>query len=381
MEINIKDIKDVTLEYLQNIDEELKNNRDKKRYKLVRKRDKYFFYNNQKYHFSRRYYYDVAKKIQVCLFDKFFKYEKKQHLSENDKKHIYELVAKEKMTFNQVIKALNLDISKSTISRIISKYKSVYETNFEEQTNSFNNLYIDIDDTYTYLKINNKAYKFKCKLLHSYQHYIKKDKHFVNEVKAILINKCYISSFTNSSWTNNQIKEILSKYYGDLNQFNLIVSGDGARYIKTIANNLNANVAADQWHLINKIHLVFNIKNESKHDLFFHNKKLFRQIKTKYRNEIVKLIKETKIDEAILILSEFKYKFNFKVKEINGLILYLKRNKRAIEIWSNANYFGTYTETFVQQLVKSYFGNFGKCYSLNNFINLLSANCVVKHLN
>ena len=151
--------------------------------------------------------------------------------------------------------------------------------------------------------------------------------------------------------------------------------------VYTIANNLNANVAADQWHLINKIHLVFNIKNESKHDLFFHNKKLFRQIKTKYRNEIVKLIKETKIDEAILMLSEFKYKFNFKVKEINGLILYLKRNKRAIEIWSNANYFGTYTETFVQQLVKSYFGNFGKCYSLNNFINLLSANCIVKHLN
>ncbi|MBO6041957.1 hypothetical protein J6P52_02110 [bacterium] len=46
----------------------------------------------------------------------------------------------------------------------------------------------------------------------------------------------------------------------------------------------------------------------------------------------MKLIKETKIDEAILMLSEFKYKFNFKVKEINGLILYLKRNKRAIEI-------------------------------------------------
>ena len=59
----------------------------------------------------------------------------------------------------------------------------------------------------------------------------------------------------------------------------------------------------------------------------------------------------------------------------------MQHNLEAIEFWSDPVYCGTFTETFVQQLVKSYFGNVGKWYSLNSFMNILHANCLVNFLN
>ena len=44
------------------------------------------------------------------------------------------------------------------------------------------------------------------------------------------------------------------------------------------------------------------------------------------------------------------------------------------------HYLGTFAETYVQQLVKSYFSNFRKCYSLETFINLLKTNCIVNNI-
>ena len=333
MEIHIKDIKDVTLEYLQNIDEELKNKRDKKRYKLVRKREKYFFYNNQKYHFSRRYYYDVIEKIQVCLFDKFFKYEKKQHLSEKDKKHIYELVAKEKMTFNQVIKALNLDISKSTISRIISKYKLVYEVNFEKSVDEYKTIYIDLDDSFCPLRINNKGVDFKCKIVHTYQSRDTKTKRFINDTKTVLLNQCHMNSVKSTFLTIKSIKEILEEYYSkDLSKYRLFFCGDGARYVRTIANYFGGYVVLDKFHLKSRIKRDFNYKNRTQRDLFVNQIKGFSKIKKDYCNRIINLIEQIKVDEVIELLSEFKNEYNFKTKEMNNLILHLKTNKDAIEI-------------------------------------------------
>ena len=385
MEINIKTNEQATLEYLLSIDEELKNKRDKKRYRLVCPREKWIIYENKKYRIYRRYYFDNELKKHVFLLDEHLKYKNKSHISEDDKNHIYELISKQKMTFNQVIKSLKLDISKSTISRLIKKHKLVYEANFTEPTNNFKNVYIDVDDSFGTVKVGDKGYKFKFKLLHFYQDYKDVDntgkKRFINDLKVILINKCYMNSFLNFSSTMKEIKKILTKYYGDISKYNLFVSGDGARYIKTIADNLNAKMSIDKWHLIKRIYTIFNASNISKYDWFYHDKKEFKSIKKQYRSKIIKLIKESKIPQAIALLTEFKNKFDFfKTKDINNLILYLKRNKSAIEIWNNKNYFGTYTETYVQQLVKSYFGNYGKCYSLNNFMNLLSANCIVRYL-
>ena len=60
---------------------------------------------------------------------------------------------------------------------------------------------------------------------------------------------------------------------------------------------------------------------------------------------------------------------------------YLNNNKKSIEIWNHPMYTGTYTETYVQQLVKSYFGNVGRCYSIEVFTKILRNNCFTFLLN
>ena len=73
--------------------------------------------------------------------------------------------------------------------------------------------------------------------------------------------------------------------------------------------------------------------------------------------------------------------FDIHSSDLNKLINYIENNLEAIEFLSDPVYCGTFTETFAQQLVKSYFGNVGKWYWLNNFMNILRANCLVNFLN
>ena len=85
--------------------------------------------------------------------------------------------------------------------------------------------------------------KFKLKVLHTYQ--CIKNRKFVNEVNAVIINEVGLDSKKSMLLTILQINSILSTYYGDLSNYNIFVCGDGARYIKTIAHNLNAKNVLD----------------------------------------------------------------------------------------------------------------------------------------
>ena len=60
--------------------------------------------------------------------------------------------------------------------------------------------------------------------------------------------------------TINQIKHILTTYYGDLSQFRIFIGRDGAQYIKTIAKSFNAQFVLDLWHAIHEIELCFSTK-------------------------------------------------------------------------------------------------------------------------
>ena len=78
------------------------------------------------------------------------------------------MIALKKMTFSQAIKSFNDSISNSTLSRIIRKQKSNYLINFSEPTTKYKYIYIDVDDTFTTFKINNKSVKFRNRVLHIY---------------------------------------------------------------------------------------------------------------------------------------------------------------------------------------------------------------------
>ncbi|MBO6072975.1 hypothetical protein J6P59_05145 [bacterium] len=81
-----------------------------------------------------------------------------------------------------------------------------------------------------------------------------------------------------------------------------------------------------------KIKNIFNYKNKTKLDALFSDTKQFKKDKKDYCNNIIELIKLSKVDEAINLLIEFMNIYQFKANEINGLIFYLRRNRDAIEI-------------------------------------------------
>ena len=362
---------------LEEQDNELFRQRCKKRFESNGFKEKTIIFKKQKIRIKRRCYYDHKEKKYVFLLDEFLHINKNQHISETDKQCAYTMIALKKMTFSQAIKSFNDSISNSTLSRIIRKQKSNYLINFSEPTTKYKYIYIDMDDTFTTFKIKNKSVKFRNRVFHIYQDRDPKTKEFINELKMVFINECYMNSFENKNKTITQIRQILEQYYGDIKRFKLIFCGDGARYIETTAKEFEAEVALDLWHVLRKIKNIFNYKNKTKLDALFSDTKQFKKDKKDYCNNIIELIKLSKVDEAINLLIEFMNIYQFKANEIKGLIFYLRRNKDAIEIWKQPYYFGTFTETYVQQLVKSYYGNFGKCYSLETFINLLKTNCIV----
>lgn len=362
---------------LEEQDNELFRQRCKKRFESNGFKEKTIIFKKQKIRIKRRCYYDHKEKKYVFLLDEFLHINKNQHISETDKQCAYTMIALQKMTFTQAIKSFNDSISNSTLSRIIRKQKSNYLINFSEPTTKYKYIYIDMDDTFTTFKIKNKSVKFRNRVFHIYQDRDPKTKEFINELKMVFINECYMNSFENKNKTITQIRQILEQYYGDIKRFKLIFCGDGARYIETTAKEFDAEVALDLWHILRKIKNIFNYKNKTKLDALFSDPKQFKKDKKDYCNNIIELIKLSKVDEAINLLIEFMNIYQFKANEIKGLIFYLRRNKDAIEIWKQPYYFGTFTETYVQQLVKSYYGNFGKCYSLETFINLLKTNCIV----
>ena len=120
-------------------------------------------------------------------------------------------------------------------TNLIKNQPISYKVDFNTNPSNYKNIYVDIDDTYRNFRFNNQKQKCKEKVLHFYQD--RKDDKFINEVG--------LDSKKSMLLTISKIFSILSTYYGDLNQFNIFVCGDGARYIKTIANVLHAKNVLD----------------------------------------------------------------------------------------------------------------------------------------
>ena len=121
-------------------------------------------------------------------------------------------------------------------------------------------IYINIDDAYRTLKVGNKWVKCQFEVVQIYQQYFKKQRFFLNQIKAVFINKNKMGSYKNTMLAVDKIKGILAKYYGNSSDYRIIVCGDGARNLKLIAENLGAEFCLDKFHLYNKIYFVLKRK-------------------------------------------------------------------------------------------------------------------------
>ncbi|MBO6072536.1 hypothetical protein J6P59_02665, partial [bacterium] len=154
---------------LEEQDNELFRQRCKKDLNLLVLRKKLLYITNKKFVLKEDAIMTIKKRNMFFLLDEFLHINKNQHISEDDKQCAYELIALHKMTFTQVIKSLNHSISNSALSRIIRKQESNYLIKFSEPTTKYKYIYIDMDDTFTTPKINNKSVKFRNRVLHIYQ--------------------------------------------------------------------------------------------------------------------------------------------------------------------------------------------------------------------
>ena len=348
--------------------------RNKNRYECISIREKAIILFRWKFVIKRRCYFDNWNQEYVYLLDEWLGIKKHQHIPSKEIENMCKMVIN-KMTFNQVKQCYQNSISINTIYRLIKNQPILYEVDFNTNPKNYKNIYIDIDDTYRNFRFDNKKQKCKEKVLHFYQD--RKDDKFINEVNAVIFNEVGLDSKKSMLLTISKIFSILSTYYGDLKQFNIFVCGDGARYIKTIANVLHAKNVLDLWHLLNKIAAIFNTKKLKEFNPRCEGLIEQRFIKPTLKETIIELVKNGEVVKAYKLLIAVINIYHLDCYELNGLICYLRMNKKGIEIWNDPNYLGTFTETHVQQFGKSYFGNVGRCYSLESFMNILKARCLV----
>ena len=281
-----------------------------------------------------------------------------------------------KMTFSQVVQCYENSISINIIYRLVKSQNLYYTVNFTRKTSDYPNIYIDVDDGYRNFRINNQKHKCREKVIHIYQEH-QKGGPFINEVNAVIFNEVGLDSKKCTELTDDIIKRLLATYYGDISKFHIYIGGDGARYIKEIAKTFHAQFILDLWHLIHEIELHFNTK-ELKNINFVYDDLVDQAFRRNtLKDTIIELVTNAEVVKACKLLTNIRERYNLHSKALNGLIYYLRHNKNGIKIRKDPACKGVYAETHIQQFGKSYFGNVGRCYSLESFMNILKARCLV----
>lgn len=249
---------------LEDRDEAIFEKHDRKRYEVVSKRVKQIYYMGHWVEYSRRCYRNKITKKYVFLLDVEIGFEKHKHLSNRTLELIFKKVTINKMTFSQVIADYNGAISTATIHNLIKSHTSNIVLNSIINPELFPFIFVDIDDTFLKLRVNNKAVGFKFRVIHLYQWRDFETKQFINEIKVVLVSRSCAPEVNDRDETLKQINTIIRKNYGDKRNFHVYLSSDGARNLKAIAHDLNAIHGIDLFHVLRKINLTFRTQQLKK---------------------------------------------------------------------------------------------------------------------
>lgn len=134
----------------------------------------------------------------------------------------------------------------------------------------------------------------------------------------------------------------------------LILIGDGARWMKSLTKQLNCKFVLDLFHWKKLVQKTIGYKKYRTQ-----NKIQFKHLKEKYGmtiyKYIVSLIENDKLNEAINTLKDVIKTTNLlptKKEEIKYLINYLFRNKMGLNHFHSKYYIGSRTESFVNNWIK-----------------------------
>ncbi|UVO16263.1 Mbov_0401 family ICE element transposase-like protein [Mesomycoplasma ovipneumoniae] len=330
---------------------------------------------------------EVIAQKKVIFYSDFFK----------------ELVQKGKTITNSLIEkiiGLCFEVKYgSSLSRIFGKVISVGSVNlilkrlnvdneiynFKTLASNQNYINLAVDDSFHRVVENRKIYKVKNRMLVLYLG--KRNGKVYGKTNILEVRK--IGNRTQNIYElAAKIKEIILQIYGK--KLDIVVYGDGAPWIKTLAKHLGAIYILDKFHLLKKLSDLVSLKNNNSlnHFLFGQKypklyQKLLNYFEKKQSNEVVLELRQ--IMKYLKIESE-KYvwlfsKISQKIEEVGEFLRYVISNMEAIKQLFSFENASSYTESFVASLVKFNIKIKYSSFSFDRYFNNLKLNHLYKNTN
>lgn len=322
--------------------------------KLTYKRHRYLIWEKNRYHFI--YLSDIALGIK-----------KYQRITTHMQIKILSLITKGKR-YQDVIDCFPTStITTTTITNIIKRIKidSLEKTIIKkiEPINLEKYLYINIDDTFLNLKEKNKKQQFRIRVILFHTGYdIEKSK----ENKKALKNSRIFFFLTkkenhfNSELLFKKIYQIANIFYNNIDKAKVIISGDGANWIRNYQKYWNNSIyILDRFHTIRKIRQLFNPNN-----------KLLQPVYENLRQSFF----NGNYQEMIKILSKPYFADPYKKLKLKQLKYYLFHNEKNQGISNQMFDFniGCNIESTISHHVKWLLGYGSKAFSKENYLKILT---------
>lgn len=320
-----------------------------------------------------RKYFDKVKKEYVYPIYQILGLDKRSKFNNNLKNSIVKDAISNVLSYEKVVKSRNIFVSKTTVFRWVQKLK--IDNNVEFKINDLDKhdkIFICIDDTYRNMIFKKKKSKFRFRIINFYQN--KVNNKFINQYKLTIIYKC--NNKENTTQLYKQILKILNEKYGfsKLKQ-QIIICGDGAKFISKLAKKFKKSISIlDKFHCLQSIQKVFNFRNNTR-ALVNQEAIRFNKLKQKIYFKLKEFLLQNDFKNLQKLLSEsidIFYKNYVKQRDVIKLKRYISNHQDEIINWKLFDFNPCYTECYVQQIVKSSFGNVGKIYSITTFSKIIS---------
>ncbi|MBW3058387.1 hypothetical protein D6D54_02800 [Spiroplasma poulsonii] len=240
-------------------------------------------------------------------------------------------------------------------------------------------VYLGLDDTFNKIfKKHKKIDKNMVRLayLHTGIDWQKssKKRHFLQNKRLLMV----MSKNVNLKMKEYRqlLKEFINNNY-DLTGKQLIVMGDGAEWIKKLAEYLKTDYVLDEFHLMAKVHHCFNFRRlgkDSKKELTVEE----TQKKAIYQ-DVYAFVRKGEVNSILDYLKPFLTKemqdiypfLKDKKDKVKDLIQYITTNTEEIKNYQQEYYIGCQTESQISHNVKALKSYGAKAYSEIVFRNML----------
>ena len=259
----------------------------------------------------------------------------------------------------------------TTIFNIVRKnyYQDIKLNNLKKynvESESKNTIYISMDDTYFKTKKErNNITKIKARMINFFL--------LDENKKPICKNHLIILSSPKNNWTIDalvrKILFIIRFFYS--NKLKIVISGDGAKWIRSLANRLKAKYILCKYHLKSKFNVIFNNSNQLKYEL----NQLYQKINVNLKNLIIDNLRNNNYRFILnFIINNWNDIYNAfdekRAKLLYEFTNYIKSNLKGLEEITKDDliYYGNTAESYVSHLIKSRINQDYSIFSLKTII-------------